>query len=257
MTPRKVAKPAPAAPPANVQEATLPQALSGRFARFQPVADPPDWLGAALQPASATAKALHGALVVFHWLDYGWCVARLGQTADPRCNFGAVYANEWREDHTLTLEAYSSSGAHGSWALLQPTRSASPIVGYSTGKYEKVVNGASVWLRASADGLLHHTREELEQARQDAAAAAALEREEAVDNELDASAFEVGDKVWAKGRAPGSGEMEWFEAVVLGKRKRFPPLKVLYVKTADGQTDPLCLPAPQNSHVAAAHVRPA
>ena len=85
---------------------------------------------------------------------------------------------------------------------------------------------------------------------------AALEREEAVDKELDASAFEVGDRVWAKGRAPGSGEMEWYEAVVLGKRKRFPPLKVLYVRTADGQTDPLCLPAP-NSHVAAAHVRTA
>ena len=44
---------------------------------------------------------------------------------------------------------------------------------------------------------------------------------------------------------------------MLGKRKRFPPLKVLYMKTADGQTDPLCLPTPQNSHVAAAHVRTA
>eukprot|EP00966_Prymnesium_polylepis_P336318 7391522-Prymnesium_polylepis.1 len=255
-TPKKVVKTV-ATPPASMQEATLPQALAARFARFEPVADPPDWLGAALEPDSPSAKALHGALICYRWESWGWCVARLGQTADRRCNFSAVYSNEWREDHTLTPESYSSTGAHGSWALLQPTRAASPIVGYSGGKYKKVVNGAPAWLRASADGLLHHTREELEQARLDAAAAAAQEREAAVDNELDASAFEVGDKVWAQGRAPGSGEMEFYEAVVLGKRKRFPPIKVLFVKTADGQTDPLCLPTPQTCHVAAAHVRTA
>ena len=257
VTPKRVARTV-AAPPSTDVEATLSQSLAGRFARFDPVTDPPDWLGAALAGNSPTAKDLLGAHICYRWESWGWCVARVGHTANLRCNFSAVYVNEWREDHTLTLEAYSTSGSHGSWALLQPTRSASPILGYGAGgKNKKVVNGATAWLRSNADGMLHHTKEEVEQARQDAAAAVAQEREEAVDKELDASAFEVGDRVWAKGRAPGSGEMEWFEAVVLGKRKRFPPLKVLYVKTADAQTDSLCLPTPQSSHVTAAHVRTA
>eukprot|EP00966_Prymnesium_polylepis_P337314 7391988-Prymnesium_polylepis.4 len=220
------AAPVALAPPANVKEATLSEALAGRFARFRAVKQPPDWLASALEPDTPTAKTLHGASIVFHWLDFGWCVARLGAASDPTANFSAVYLNGWREQHTLTLAAYSATGAHGSWALLEATRTASPIFGYEGGRYKKRIGGAAVWLRAASDGLLHHTREELEQARQAAMEAARDEREEAVEEELADGGHDVGDRVWAKGRAPGSGEMEFFEAVVLGKRKRYPPLKV-------------------------------
>ena len=190
------------APPAHVQEATLRQALSGRLSRFEAVARPPDWLGAAFEPGSRTAKELHGALIVFHWVDYGWCVARLalGSTVYTTANFSAVYANEWREDHCLTLEAYSPSGPHGSWALLRPTRSGSPIVGYGGGgKYRKVVDGVPAWLRTSSDGLLHHTREELAAARSAKEERKADETQQAAEQELDTTGHAAGERLHAKG----------------------------------------------------------
>ena len=241
--------------PVDVVESTLGDALAGRFSWFQAVEAAPDWVGASLEPNSRTARDLHGSLFVFNWEDYGWSVGRICPTSIHSCNFGGLYAAGWRQDHTLTMGAYSSTGGHGSWSLLQPTHDASPILGYEGGKYEKRVGGESVWMRASADGMLHHTGEELKRARDSVKRAAEERREELVEEELDASAVGVGDKVFAQGRAPGSGEMEWFEAVVLGKRSWYPPLKVHFLKTMEGSTEALSLPTPQSCHVASSHVR--
>ena len=67
--------------------------------------------------------------------------------------------------------------------------------------------------------------------------------------------FEVGDKVFVQAMGP-DGESGWYQAVVLGIRKRFPPLKVMYIKTHPGrETGPLVLPSPVTAHVPATAVR--
>ena len=35
----------------------------------------------------------------------GDAVARIGGTSDKKSNYGALYADRWRQDHTLTLDA--------------------------------------------------------------------------------------------------------------------------------------------------------
>jgi hypothetical protein len=72
--------------------------------------------------------------------------------------------------------------------------------------------------------------------------------------ELDDGGHDVGDKVFANGLAP-TGKTELFQAVILGKRKRYPPLKILFIKTMDGLTDNLLLPVPQTVHVPPSSVR--
>jgi hypothetical protein len=47
-------------------EASLQEALSGKFARFQPVAQPPPWLSDAVEPDSDTATRLHACIMVFN-----------------------------------------------------------------------------------------------------------------------------------------------------------------------------------------------
>ena len=155
--------------------------------------------------------------------------------------------NGWREDHTLTLEAYGTGAAHGSWCLLEPTRAASPILDYHAGKYRV----GDAWLRASADALLHHTGSELASARETAKAQAAELEAREVARELDTGAIDVGDKVQAKGLAP-DGDVKWFEAVVVGKRTRLPPLKVMYLRAIDGSVG---VPSPSNAHVPFTHVK--
>ena len=232
----------------DVREATLQDALSGAFRRFQVVRAPPEWVGEALLANSATASRLHGALIVYRWEQYGWCPARLGPTADATSNFGALYANEWRQDHTLELKAYGGTG-YGSWWMLHPTRATSPIHGYWRGQYKKYKGGDAVWRRGSA--VLHHTSEELKEARDAAAARAAEAEDEAAEDELDTTGIALGDKVMAKGLAP-HGATVWYEAVVLATRKRFPPLKVMYLKAEDGESG---LPTPQTTFVQNAHVK--
>ena len=90
---------------------------------------------------------------------WGWCVGRITTTTDQDFNFAALCtrhhhtaqhdtrshtlpppradAGNWREDHTLTIDAYGTSAARGSWTLLQPTRAASPILDYKNGKFKK------------------------------------------------------------------------------------------------------------------------
>ena len=121
--PPKAVKLAAAVAP-DVREATLQAALSGSFRRFEVVRAPPEWLGDALQANSPTAARLHGALIVFRWEQFGWAPARLGPTADATSNYGALYADEWRQDHTLELETYGGAG-YGAWWLLRATRAAS------------------------------------------------------------------------------------------------------------------------------------
>lgn len=126
-----------------------------------------------------------------------------------------MYLNSWREDHSLLPETYGVAGGYGSWCLLQTTRPATPIEGYNNGKYLK--NGA--WMRGTSDDLLHHSGEELAQAR-DAAKEAALEAScQEVAEELSTEGYDVGDRVYAEGRCPG-GSTAWYVAIVTGKRKR-------------------------------------
>jgi hypothetical protein len=218
--PPKVAKSEVVIAP-DVTEASLEDALAGAFSRFEVVRTPPEWLGDALQPNSATAAQLHGALMVYRWEEYGWAPARLGPTADATSNFGALYVDEWRQDHTLQLNTYGGT-AYGSWFLLRATRACSPIHDYSRGLYQKLDGGKDVWRRGSS--VLHHTADELKQARDAAAARAAEEEDAKAEQELDTTGISLGDKLLAKGLAP-HGEVVFYEAVVLALRKRFPPLK--------------------------------
>eukprot|EP00966_Prymnesium_polylepis_P129344 2991488-Prymnesium_polylepis.1 len=183
-----VAKPIPAA----VQEATLEEALSGKFARLQVVKDAPSWLEAALAPGSDTAKDLHGQLIVYRWQDYGFCVARLGTTSDETANFSGL-----REDHTLTISSYNT-GEYGGWCLLESTRPATPLLDYKNGKYLK----SNQWHRNTADALLHHTGDELAAARDQAAAAKIEASQAACEEELADDGHEVGDKVYVRAIGP-------------------------------------------------------
>eukprot|EP00966_Prymnesium_polylepis_P253839 5867102-Prymnesium_polylepis.1 len=121
------------------------------------------------------------------------------------------------------------------------------------GKYQKRRGGADVWLRA--DELIHHSGTELAAARDSAKAAAVEASQVAVEEELTDGGHEVGDKVFVHALGP-DGETAWYQAVVLGIRKRFPPLKVMYIKThPGGETGPLVLPSPVTAHVPATAVR--
>ena len=101
--------------------------------------------------------------------------------------------------------------------------------------------------------MLHHPAEELRAARDAAAAGAAEAEDEAAERtSLTTTSIALGDKVMAKGLAP-HGETVWYEAVVLALRKRFPPIKVMYLKAEDGESG---LPTPQTTFVQNAHVRP-
>ena len=270
--PPKVPNKAAAVAP-DVREASLQEALSGAFRRFEVVRSPPDWLGDALKADSATAARLHGTLIAFRWEEYGWATARLGPTADTSSNFGALYAGEWRQDHTLELKTYGGT-AYGSWFLLAATRACSPIHDYSRGLYKKYDGGKPVWVRGSS--VLHHTADELKQARDAAAARAAEAEDDLAEQELDTTGIALGDKLLAKGLAP-HGEVVWYESVVLVKRSnRAPPLKarasfermlrgarkgelcvplfsqVMYLKAEDGESG---LPTPQTAFVPTTHVK--
>ena len=235
-------------------EATLEKALSGKFSRFKPLLAVPEWLPSALDVGSITSKALHGELICFRWETYGWCVGRLGQTSDKASNFSALYLDGWRESQTLTVDAYSPSGEYGSWCLLESTLPASPIVDYKDGKYKTRSGDAESWHRFDSDALLHHSKDELQQARASVKEIAIEVRNRDIAKELSDGGFDIGDKVFVQGLAP-SGETKFFEAIILGKRKQFPPLKVLYIKTVDGSLDPLQLPVPRSVHVPASCVQ--
>ena len=141
------------------------------------------------------------------------------------------------------MDAYGTGTARGSWALLQATRCASPILDYKNGKYLK----GGRWV--AADRLLYQTGIELEAAREKVATAAAAASQAAVEAELDTGGFPVGTRVFAKGLAP-SGQREWFVAQVIGHRNRAPPLSIKYLAThPDGETNPLALPIPLQAFV--------
>ena len=135
-------------------------------------------------------------------------------------------------------------------AAARHARRVSPIHGYDRGRYKKYVGSTPVWVRGSS--VLHHTADELRIARDAAAERAAEQEDEAAEDELDTTGIHLGDKLMAKGLAP-HGETVWYEAVVLALRKRFPPIKVMYLKAEDGESG---LPTPQTTFVQNAHVRP-
>jgi hypothetical protein len=192
-------------------------------------------------------------LVAFNWEEWGWAVGRLGKSSVDDGNVSVLYENQWREEHALLPEMYGTCDIKASWVLLQASRPQSPILGFANGKYMKKRHGSDVLLRA--DQLIHHTSAELEQAREASKKAKVQVSNAAVEKELDTDGHAVGDRAYAKGHAPGC-ETAWFEAVVLATRKRYPPIKVMYIKSyPDGDTDALALPQPTTSFVAATHVQ--
>lgn len=50
-------------------EASLAEALGGKFSRFEPLLSPPPWLPESLQPDSETASRLHGELIAFNCMS--------------------------------------------------------------------------------------------------------------------------------------------------------------------------------------------
>ncbi|MEC7287716.1 MAG: hypothetical protein VXU42_03400, partial [Verrucomicrobiota bacterium] len=209
----------------------------------------PDWIVAALE---GDASQLHGHLVAFHWEGWGWSAGRIGGTTSPDSNCSVLYMDKWREDHALLLADYGVCDKYGSWVLLEAERPASPILGFSNGKYRKQRGSSGVWMRA--EDLPHHSGSELAAAREKVAAAKAEASQAAAEEEISSGGHEVGDKVYVKALGP-DGEMGWYQAVVLAIRARFPPIKVLFIKNLDGATDPLLLPSPMNAHVPTTYVR--
>ena len=67
---------------------------------------------------------------------------------------------------------------------------------------------------------------------------------------LGVSGIKVGDKLFAKGRAP-NGETAWFQAVVIGLKQTqsSPSIFIRYTMTMDGCTDQQALPWPQTELV--------
>ena len=157
-------------------------------------------------------------------------------------------AGGWRENHTLTIDAYGIAG-HGSWVLLEPTQPpTSPILGYKSGKY---LEGGR-WVLA--DRLLSYTAEELAEAREKAIIVVEEASRAAVEAELYTGGHSIGSRVFAKGLAP-SGEREWFVSKVVGHRSRFPPIVIEYMAThPEGETSSLALPVPRRAYVSASHV---
>ena len=155
------------------------------------------------------------------------------------------------EHQTLLIGAYGNGG-HGSWMLLKPTRSASPILEYKGGTYLVQRPSGNVWMRATA--LLHHSDKDLATARTNAAAAKRRQSQAAAELEIDAQDLAVGDTVFAKGLAP-TGIIEFFTAQVLAIRERFPPIQILYSATLSGATDSLLLPIPAVAFVPVTHIQ--
>ena len=239
---------AEAVPPPH-KEASLEECLSGHFSHLEPIHVAPDWLVAALE---GDASQLHSRLVAFHWEGWGWSAGRVGGTTSPDSNCSVLYAGKWRENHALLIADYGAGDKYGSWVLLAAVRPPSPILGFSNGKYRKQRGSSGVWMRA--EDLPHHSGSELAAARQKVAAAKMETSQAAAEAELEDGGFDVGDRVFAQGHAP-EGETAWFQAIILAKRNRFPPLKIRYVKTLDGNSNPLSLPMPTHAYVVAAIVR--
>lgn len=138
---RPAAAQQPAAPGAIVAvEAPLPLAaplaLFGRLPielpdSMQVVSPPPDWLGAALEPGSATSSDLVDRLIVYRWPPRlgGWAIGKVvAVNKDKKKKVGSHMANfityyEVDKDnasHLLHLNGYavSSKSKVDSWALL-------------------------------------------------------------------------------------------------------------------------------------------
>ena len=174
-------------------------------------------------------------------------MGRLAAPSDDECTHTVQY-QEWAEQQELSLDAYSSTGDFGSWMLLDGTL-APPIKSYQGGKY----NVGGVWKRAGQ--LPFHSVHEMKAARDAAAVAKRAKSEQAVAMELDTGDFAVGRRVFARGMG-GDGEQQWFVAVVVAHRERFPPLQVKYLAThPDGKTCALALPVPCTAYVPATHLQ--
>eukprot|EP00966_Prymnesium_polylepis_P118274 2734610-Prymnesium_polylepis.1 len=235
------------APP--TKEATIQEALAGVFSGFKSVQSAPAWLDKAL---SEDTTPLLGSHIIYNWEEWGWAPGKLSGTTKSDCNFAVTYEGDWVEHQSLLLSAYGQGGGHGSWMLLEATRSASPIIEYKSGKYLVQRSTGNVWLRAS--DLLHHPDKDLATARTNAAAAKRRQSNAAAEHEIDTSGFAVGDNVYAQGLAP-TGETAFFAADILAIRERFPPLQVKYTATLSGDEDPLLLPIPSTAFVPTTHVK--
>jgi hypothetical protein len=234
------------APP--TKEATIEQALAGIFSGFQYLQSAPTWLDKALTEDATPLLGLH---ILYNWEEWGWAPGKLSGTTKSDCNFAVTYEGDWVEHQSLMLSAYGQVG-HGSWMLLEATRSPSPILEYKSGKYLVQRSSGNVWLRASE--LLHHPDKDLATARTNAAAAKRRQSHAAAESEIDTSGFAVGDNVYAQGLAP-TGSTAFFAAQVLAIRERFPPIQVKYTETLSGDEDPLLLPIPSTAFVPAMHVQ--
>jgi hypothetical protein len=230
------------------KEATIEEALSGIFSDFKCVESVPSWLAKAL---TGDASQLLGSHVIFNWEQYGWAAGKLADSTTLDSNFAVTYEGKWVEHQSLLVSNYGNGG-HGKWMLLERTRPASPIIEYKGGSYLVQRSTGNVWLRAPA--LLHHPDKHLAMARANAAANKRRHSQAAAERELDATGFQVGDNVFAKGLA-STGESTFFAATVLAIRERFPPIQVHYSATLSGATDPLLLPVPQSAFVPATHVQ--
>ena len=185
-------------------------------------------------------------LIAFNWEEWGWAIGRLDSSTRVDA-YSALYENKWKEDHTLLTSSYGVGSEKGSWVLLQPTRPGSPILDYSNGKYVKMRNGKQVSFRP--DELIHHSGTELKAAREIAKEKVVAATHDAVEQELSTDGFEVGDKVFVQAIGPDGSESA-FQAVILAIRKKYPPIKVMYIKTyPGGESDPLLLPSPTTAHV--------
>ena len=239
-------KPAVVAPP--TKEATIEEAMAGLFSGFKCVESAPAWLATAL---TDDTTPLLGSHVLYNWEEWGWAAGKLSGTTKSDCNFAVTYEGDWVEHQSLLLSAFGQGG-HGSWMLLEATRSPSPILEYTSSKYLVQRSTGNVWLRAS--DLLHHPDKDLATARTNAAAAKRRQSHAAAEHEIDTSGFAVGDNVYAQGLAP-TGETAFFAATILAIRERFPPIQVKYTSTLSGDEDPLFLPIPSTAFVPATHVQ--
>ena len=123
-----------------------------------------------------------------------------------------LYEAGWREQQTLTIEAYGR-GEPGSWLLLErEPSSASSIISFKNGKY--LVGDA--WLRASE--LVHYSSADLDAARLAAVTAKRAAEGDAVNEELAVGDHTIGSVVYVKGNA-AAGEA-WFEAEVIHRTPR-------------------------------------
>ena len=208
---------------------TLTDALDGAFAGLTPIEQAPEWLEAALELKSTSAKQLHGRHVAFHWEgEWGWAVGRLGSSSQRDANFAVLYEAGWREQQTLTIEAYGR-GEPGSWLLLErEPSSASSIISFKNGKY--LVGDA--WLRASE--LVHYSSADLDAARLAAVTAKRAAEGDAVNEELAVGDHTIGSVVYVKGNA-AAGEA-WFEAEVIGHRERCARCTLLLVNNRPALT---------------------